>query len=51
MESALHSFIVTPTLLKVEQTVNMPEGETVTGPNFYPHPDGHRDTGARADAD
>ncbi|WP_405314590.1 VCBS domain-containing protein [Pseudomonas sp. 10(2024)] len=34
VESALHSFIVTPTLLKVTQTVNMPEGETVTGPNF-----------------
>ncbi|MBV4527391.1 VCBS domain-containing protein [Pseudomonas sp. SWRI100] len=34
VESALHSFIVTPTLLKVTQTVNLPEGETVTGPNF-----------------
>ncbi|EJN33917.1 VCBS repeat-containing protein [Pseudomonas sp. GM84] len=34
VESALHSFIVTPTLLQVTQTVNMPEGETVTGPNF-----------------
>lgn len=34
VESTLHSFIVTPTLLKVTQTVNMPEGETVTGPNF-----------------
>lgn len=34
VESALHSFIVTPTLLKVSQTLNMPEGETVTGPNF-----------------
>ncbi|BAN52453.1 MULTISPECIES: VCBS domain-containing protein [Pseudomonas] len=34
VEAALHSFVVTPTLLKVEQTVNMPEGETVTGPNF-----------------
>ncbi|MBC3504749.1 DUF4347 domain-containing protein, partial [Pseudomonas sp. SWRI59] len=34
VESVLHSFIVTPTLLKVTQTVNMPEGETVTGPNF-----------------
>lgn len=34
VESALHSFVVTPTLLSVTQTVNMPEGETVTGPNF-----------------
>ncbi|BBH45644.1 VCBS domain-containing protein [Pseudomonas sp. KU43P] len=34
VESALHSFVVTPTLLKITQTVNMPEGETVTGPNF-----------------
>ncbi|MFI7838857.1 VCBS domain-containing protein [Pseudomonas asiatica] len=34
VESTLHSFIVTPTLLKVTQTVDMPEGETVTGPNF-----------------
>jgi len=34
VESALHSFVVTPTLLQVTQTVNMPEGETVTGPNF-----------------
>ncbi|WDY56118.1 VCBS domain-containing protein [Pseudomonas sp. PSKL.D1] len=34
VEASLHSFIVTPTLLKVTQTVNMPEGETVTGPNY-----------------
>ncbi|MFV3308076.1 VCBS domain-containing protein [Pseudomonas sp. NY15181] len=34
VEAALHSFVVTPTLLSVTQTVNMPEGETVTGPNF-----------------
>ncbi|TLX79454.1 DUF4347 domain-containing protein [Pseudomonas nicosulfuronedens] len=34
VESTLHSFVVTPTLLSVTQTVNMPEGETVTGPNF-----------------
>ncbi|MBB4864968.1 putative repeat protein (TIGR01451 family) [Pseudomonas nitritireducens] len=34
VEAALHSFIVTPTLLSVTQTVDMPEGETVTGPNF-----------------
>ncbi|WP_336334514.1 VCBS domain-containing protein [Pseudomonas putida] len=34
VESALHSFVVTPKLLQVTQTVNMPEGETVTGPNF-----------------
>ncbi|OBY88783.1 adhesin [Pseudomonas sp. AU11447] len=34
VESALHSFVVTPTLLSITQTVNMPEGETVTGPNF-----------------
>ncbi|MFJ4064468.1 VCBS domain-containing protein [Pseudomonas sp. NPDC089996] len=34
VESALHSFVVTPTLLKVTQTVDMPEGETVTGPNY-----------------
>ncbi len=34
MEAALHSFVVTPTLLSVTQTVDMPEGETVTGPNF-----------------
>jgi VCBS repeat-containing protein len=34
VETSLHSFIVTPTLLKVTQTVNMPEGETVTGPNY-----------------
>ncbi|KJJ97884.1 adhesin [Pseudomonas sp. 21] len=34
VEAALHSFVVTPTLLSVTQTVDMPEGETVTGPNF-----------------
>ncbi|EOG3620003.1 VCBS domain-containing protein [Pseudomonas putida] len=34
VEASLHSFIITPTLLKVTQTVNMPEGETVTGPNY-----------------
>ncbi|MDU4253088.1 VCBS domain-containing protein [Pseudomonas sp.] len=34
VEAALHSFVVTPTLLSITQTVNMPEGETVTGPNF-----------------
>ncbi len=34
VEAALHGFIITPTLLKVTQTVNMPEGETVTGPNY-----------------
>jgi len=34
VETSLHSFIITPTLLKVTQTVNMPEGETVTGPLF-----------------
>ncbi|QJP08925.1 VCBS domain-containing protein [Pseudomonas multiresinivorans] len=34
VEAALHSFIITPTLLSVTQTVDMPEGETVTGPNF-----------------
>ncbi|WP_448681009.1 VCBS domain-containing protein [Pseudomonas nicosulfuronedens] len=34
VEAALHSFVVTPTLLSVTQAVNMPEGETVTGPNF-----------------
>ncbi|WP_236173356.1 VCBS domain-containing protein [Pseudomonas pseudonitroreducens] len=34
VESALHSFVVTPTLLSITQTVNMPEGETVTGPNY-----------------
>lgn len=34
VESALPSFVITPKLLQVTQTVNMPEGETVTGPNF-----------------
>ncbi|WP_240201620.1 VCBS domain-containing protein [Pseudomonas sp. PDNC002] len=34
VENALHAFVITPTLLSVTQTVDMPEGETVTGPNF-----------------
>jgi len=34
VEGSLHAFVVTPTLLSVTQTLDMPEGETVTGPNY-----------------
>ncbi|WP_315809276.1 VCBS domain-containing protein [Pseudomonas sp. C9-3] len=34
VEASLHSFVITPALLSVTQTLDMPEGETVTGPNF-----------------
>ncbi|KAF0813328.1 Calcium-binding lectin RapA2 [Andreprevotia sp. IGB-42] len=34
VEAATHDFIVHPTLVSLTQSVNMPEGETATGPNF-----------------
>ncbi|MDM0075604.1 VCBS domain-containing protein [Variovorax sp. J2P1-59] len=36
IEGSLHDFVVHPTLVTIDQSINMPEGETVTGPN-YPH--------------
>ncbi|MDM0019378.1 DUF4347 domain-containing protein [Variovorax saccharolyticus] len=36
VEASLHDFVVHPTLVTIDQSINMPEGETVTGPN-YPH--------------
>ncbi|MDM0107949.1 VCBS domain-containing protein [Variovorax sp. J22R24] len=36
IEASLHDFVVHPTLVTIDQSINMPEGETVTGPN-YPH--------------
>ncbi|MDM0034492.1 VCBS domain-containing protein [Variovorax sp. J22P271] len=36
VEASLHDFVVHPSLVTIEQSINMPEGETVTGPN-YPH--------------
>ncbi|MGJ7509249.1 VCBS domain-containing protein [Variovorax sp. GT1P44] len=36
IEGSLHDFVVHPTLVTIDQSINMPEGETVTGPNF-PH--------------
>ncbi|WP_061170149.1 VCBS domain-containing protein [Caballeronia hypogeia] len=34
IETALQDFIVHPTVVSLKQTVNTPEGETATGPNF-----------------
>ncbi|WP_241974854.1 VCBS domain-containing protein [Paraburkholderia sp. BL17N1] len=34
IEASLHDLIVHPTVVSLTQTVNMPEGETTTGPNF-----------------
>lgn len=34
VEGALHDFVVHPTLLTINQSLDMPEGETATGPNF-----------------
>ena len=34
IEATAQSLVVHPTGLKLTQTINMPEGETVTGPNF-----------------
>ena len=33
-EASFDNFVVTPSGLKLTQSINMPEGETVTGPNF-----------------
>ena len=33
-EGSMHNLVVNPTGLKLTQSINMPEGETVTGPNF-----------------
>ena len=33
-EASFDNFVVTPTGLTLTQSINMPEGETVTGPNF-----------------
>ncbi|MGY3855943.1 VCBS domain-containing protein [Aeromonas intestinalis] len=33
-ESSLHSFVVRPTIIEFEQSLDMKEGETTTGPNF-----------------
>ncbi|WP_287655336.1 VCBS domain-containing protein [Accumulibacter sp.] len=33
-EASFDDFVVTPSGLKLTQSINMPEGETVTGPNF-----------------
>ncbi len=33
-EASFDSFVVTPSGLELTQSINMPEGETVTGPNF-----------------
>ena len=50
-EAVPRDFVVTPTVLTLAQTVNVPEGETATGPQLWPHPHGHGDAGAGADAD
>ncbi|MEG0007306.1 MAG: VCBS domain-containing protein [Aeromonas sp.] len=34
VESTVHSFVVRPTIIHFEQSLDMPEGETTTGPNF-----------------
>ncbi|MDT4792985.1 VCBS repeat protein [compost metagenome] len=34
VEAVTHSFIVHPTVITATQTVNAPEGETATGPNY-----------------
>ncbi|WP_106853534.1 VCBS domain-containing protein [Caballeronia novacaledonica] len=34
VESGVHNFLVHPTVVSLTQTVNTPEGETATGPNF-----------------
>ncbi|MBO3273853.1 VCBS domain-containing protein [Pseudomonas schmalbachii] len=34
IEAVTHSFIVHPTVITATQTVNVPEGETATGPNY-----------------
>ncbi|CAG4916733.1 VCBS domain-containing protein [Paraburkholderia saeva] len=34
IEASLHDFVVHPTVLTLDQSVNMTEGETVSGPNY-----------------
>ncbi|MGY3944249.1 VCBS domain-containing protein [Aeromonas tecta] len=34
IEGELHSFVVKPTVIRFEHSLDMPEGETATGPNF-----------------
>ncbi|WP_323908831.1 VCBS domain-containing protein [Aeromonas caviae] len=34
VESDMHSFVVRPTVIRFEHSLDMPEGETATGPNF-----------------
>ncbi|MFM5093534.1 hypothetical protein ACEUCJ_07490 [Aeromonas rivipollensis] len=34
VEGDLHSFVVKPTVIRFEHSLDMPEGETATGPNF-----------------
>ncbi|WP_432732462.1 VCBS domain-containing protein [Jeongeupia wiesaeckerbachi] len=34
VEQTLHDYVVHPTLVKLTQSVDMPEGETPTGPNY-----------------
>ncbi|WP_250519060.1 VCBS domain-containing protein [Caballeronia sp. ATUFL_M1_KS5A] len=34
VETSVHNFLVQPTVVSLTQTVNTPEGETATGPNF-----------------
>ncbi|WP_250530149.1 VCBS domain-containing protein [Caballeronia sp. ATUFL_F1_KS4A] len=34
IETSVHDFLVHPTVVSLTQTVNTPEGETATGPNF-----------------
>ncbi|MGJ7511974.1 VCBS domain-containing protein [Variovorax sp. GT1P44] len=36
VEAALHTFVVHPTLVTLQQSIDVPEGETAAGPN-YPH--------------